>query len=292
MLAIHTITLWILNFSNSENYPIIINSVQTTQTERTVIYFMQNSKLEFHSPVHYFKWLFNQLRGWPAQNYMLFWFSFGFQLCLLVSAKLSTVSVLTFIGTTLGVLCVLSINATKAINGYLGLLSAACFIYISYTAKNYLAIFEQVAYILTLDIPVIFAVKSWNNDTKNHLRTFGAKQWATALIGTALVYVISGYLIGRFTNDPRPWIDAISFAISLTAGIMCFMRYNNQYWWWLSSGIFQLILWTVTFAQGDATIAMAINSLVYVMNDVLAFTVSPWFNHGRKRKGLKAISNH
>ena len=80
-----------------------------------------------------------------------------------------------------------------------------------------------------------------------------------------------------------------SFSISLTAGIMCFMRYNNQYFWWLASGIFQLILWGVTYAQGDATLAMAINSLIYVINDILAFTVSPWFNVGRKKQGLAKI---
>ncbi len=142
---------------------------------------------------------------------------------------------------------------------------------------------------VTLDLPVILAVKSWNNDTKNHLRKFGGKEWLIAIVGTLLVYVVSGYLIGKFTNDPRPWIDAISFAISLTAGIMCFMRYNNQYYWWLASGIFQLILWGVTYAQSGATLAMAVNSLIYIANDVLAFTVSPWFNAGRKKAGLKVI---
>lgn len=242
-----------------------------------------------NSHENYFVWLFKQLKGWPIQNYCLWFFAFGFQLALLIQEKVTTVTFITFIGTLLGTLCVLAINATKAINGWLGLISAACFIYAGWSAKNYLSIFEQIAYIATLDLPVIFAVKTWNDDTKNHLRKFGAKEWTIAIAGTLLVYLISGFLIGKFTNDPRPWIDAISFSISLTAGIMCFMRYNNQYFWWLASGIFQLILWAVTFAQGDATLAMAVNSLIYVINDILAFTVSPWFNMGRKKQGLKTI---
>lgn len=238
---------------------------------------------------NYFKWLWGQLHGWPIQNYMLWFFAFGFQLSLLISDKFTTVTVITFIGTLLGTACVLAINATKAINGWLGLVSAACFIYAGWSAKNYLSIFEQIAYIATLDLPVILAVRSWNNETKNHLRKFGSKQWIVAIIGTLLVYVVSGYLIGKFTNDPRPWIDAISFAISLTAGIMCFMRYNNQFYWWLASGLFQCALWIVTYIQGDATLAMGVNALIYVINDVLAFTVSPWFNMGRKKQGLKTI---
>lgn len=239
---------------------------------------------------NYFRWLWNQLKGWPIQNYCLWFFAFGFQLALLLQGKITTVTVITFIGTLLGTLCVLAINATKAINGWLGLVSAACFIYAGWSAKNYLSIFEQIAYIATLDIPVIFAIKSWNNDTKNHLRKFGNKEWVIAIIGTLIVYVVSGYLIGKVTNDPRPWIDAISFAISLTAGIMCFMRYSNQFYWWLASGIFQLVLWSITFAQGDATLAMAVNSLIYVVNDIIAFTVSPWFNRGRRKQRLKEIN--
>lgn len=238
---------------------------------------------------NYFRWLWNQLKGWPIQNYMLWFFAFGFQLALLISNKVTTVTVVTFFGTLLGTLCVLSINAAKAVNGWLGLLSAACFIYASYTAKNYLAIFEQVAYIVTLDLPVLLSTRTWNDDTKNHLRYFGKKQWAIAIIGTLLVYLVSGWAIGRFTDDPRPWIDAISFAISLTAGIMCFFRYSNQYFWWTTSSVFQLILWAVTYAQGDASLAMAVNSLIYFTNDMLAFTVSPWFNHGRRKAHLKEI---
>ena len=238
---------------------------------------------------NYFSWLWNQLKGWPVQNYCLWFFAFGFQLALLIQGKITSVTAITFVGTLLGTLCVLAINATKAINGWLGLISAACFIYAGWSAKNYLSIFFFFSYIATLDLPVILAVRSWNNDTKNHLRKFTKMGWLVAIVGTLLVYLVSGYLIGQFTNDPRPWIDAISFSISLTAGIMCFMRYNNQYFWWLASGIFQLILWAVTFAQGDATLAMAVNSLIYVLNDVLAFTVSPWFNRGRKKQGLTEI---
>lgn len=74
---------------------------------------------------NYFLWLWNQLKGWPIQNYCLWFFAFGFQLALLLQNKFTTVTMITFIGTLLGTLCVLAINATKAINGWLGLVSAA-----------------------------------------------------------------------------------------------------------------------------------------------------------------------
>ncbi len=222
----------------------------------------------------YGSWLIHQLKGWPQQNYYLFWFAFGCQLMTLVNAPITPVAIITFIGTTLGVLCVLAINATKAVNGWLGLVSAACFIFVGFTAKNYLSIFEQIAYMLTLDLPVLISVRTWNDDTKNNLKRFHAKEWVISIAATLLVWAISAVLIGRFTNDPRPVYDGMAFAISLTGGVVCFLRYNNQYFWWLFSGIAQLILWGITFAQGDASLSMAINSSVYVINDLLAFTIS------------------
>ncbi|MDT2754570.1 nicotinamide riboside transporter PnuC [Enterococcus pseudoavium] len=227
--------------------------------------------------LNYFKFLLHQLKGWPQQNYYLFFFSLGCQLMTLVNQPLTLLTVITFSGTTLGVLCILSINAAKSVNGILGIISAICFIYVGFSAKNYLSIGEQIAYMLTLDIPVLLS-KEWNHNMASKIRQFKGKTWLVAIVSTVLVYFVSGYLMQRFTDDPRPWIDAIAFSISLSAGIISFLRYNNQYFWWLASGLAQMVLWYVSFIHGSASLAMFVNSSVYLINDVIAFTVSPWYN--------------
>ena len=45
----------------------------------------------------------------------------------------------------------------KSVNGILGILSAICFIIVGFSAKNYLSIGEQIAYMITLDIPVLLS---------------------------------------------------------------------------------------------------------------------------------------
>ncbi|NLR08393.1 MULTISPECIES: nicotinamide riboside transporter PnuC [Lactobacillaceae] len=235
---------------------------------------------------HYVQFLSHQLKGWPQQNYDLFFFSLGCQVMTLVGQNITLLTVLTFIGTTLGVLCVLAINAAKSVNGWLGVLSAICFIATGFAAKNYLSIFEQIAYVVTLDIPVLLSA-SWNVNMASKIRKFTGKSWAIALGATVAVYLVSGWGIGTFTDDPRPWVDAISFAISLTAGIICFLRFNNQYVWWMASGLAQMVLWFISFRQGSATLAMFINSSVYLINDVLAFTISPWYNQKERARVIK-----
>lgn len=130
---------------------------------------------------------------------------------------------------------------------------------------------------ITLDIPVLLS-KEWNHNMAAKIRKFTGKTWGIAIISTIIVYFVSGYLIQRFTDDPRPWIDAIAFSISLSAGIISFLRYNNQYFWWLASGLAQMVLWFISFRHGSASLAMFVNSSVYLINDVLAFTVSHWYN--------------
>ncbi|MGG5373012.1 nicotinamide riboside transporter PnuC [Enterococcus sp. AZ196] len=231
----------------------------------------------------YLKFLLHQLKGWPQQNYYLFFFSLGCQVMTLVNQPITLLTVITFIGTILGVLCILSINAAKSVNGILGIISAICFIYVGYSAKNYLSIGEQIAYMITLDIPVLLS-KEWNHNMASKIRRFTGKTWFIALISTIIVYFVSGYLIQRFTDDPRPWIDAIAFSISLSAGIISFLRYNNQYFWWLASGLAQMVLWYISFRHGSASLAMFVNSSVYLINDILAFTVSPWYNKKERER--------
>lgn len=240
--------------------------------------------------VSYFRFLGRQIKGWPQQNYYLFYFSLGCQMMTLVNNPITWLTIITFIGTNLGVLCILSINAAKSVNGILGILSAICFIIVGFSAKNYLSIGEQIAYMITLDIPVLLS-KEWNSNMASKIRQFNGRSWLLAIFATVLVYLVSGTLIGRFTDDPRPWIDAIAFSISLTAGVISFLRYNNQYYWWLASGLAQMVLWYVSFKHGSATLAMFINSSVYLINDVLAFTVSPWYNQ-KERKRMQGLEEH
>lgn len=238
---------------------------------------------------HPWLWFKQQVTGWHTANYCLFWFAFGAQLMIYVSKPITFLSTVTFIGIILGTLCIVSINAAKAVNGLLGLLSGLCKIYVGFCAHNYLVIFEKLAYILTLDLPVILSIKSWNDKTVHNLKKFKRKHWVISILSVFIVWGLSAFLIDRLTNDPRPIIDGLSFAVSVTGGVICFLRYNNQYFWWTFSSIFHIILWAITYVQGDASIAMLISSLVYLINDITAFLISPWFNRGRRKLGLEEI---
>lgn len=236
--------------------------------------------------MEYLKFLAKQLGHMQLSSYCLWFFSLGVQLMILLQGSFNWITSLTFVGTSLGVLCVVAINSARSVNGWLGLLSGICFIVIGFSAKNYLSIGEQLAYMVTLDLPVLIST-SWNKNLASKMRHFTPEIWVVAITFTVAVYVASALIIGHLTNDPRPWFDALAFAVDLTGGLVCFLRYNNQYFWWIAGSLCQLALWVITFKQGDANAGMLVNCLIYLANDVLAFTVSPWYNKATRAKTIK-----
>lgn len=240
----------------------------------------------------YIKFLLNQLKGWHSASYTLFGFAVGLQLMTLVSAPITTLSVITAASAILGVLCILAIGQAKAINGWLGLISAIGFIYVAFSAKNYLQISEQIVYMITLDIPVILNA-DWNKDMAGKIRHLTFKGIGLVIISGVLLWLISGYLISGLTDDPRPILDAGVFSVATLGGILAYMKYSEQYFLWSITGIVSLVLWVVTFKQGDASIAMLLSSMVYVLNDIIGFSVSPWFNkNARARLAQQEATQH
>lgn len=103
------------------------------------------------------------------------------------------------------------------------------------------------------------------------------KTWGIAIISTIIVYFVSGYLIQRFTDDPGLGLMRLPFLLvwvpELSASYATTINISGG---WLQA----LPKWFFGSFHSDMAppAAMFVNSSVYLINDVLAFTVSPWYN--------------
>ncbi|MBW1604946.1 nicotinamide riboside transporter PnuC [Lactobacillus sp. Sy-1] len=233
--------------------------------------------------MNYLKWLWSQLLGWNVQSYILLFFGLGFNLALTLSSPITTISIVTFIAGALGLTCVLAINNAKPINGWLGLISAILLITVAFTAKNYMEIVMQLSYIVLLDVPVLL-MPSWNRDAENKISglrggsaaaTF--KNWLPYLIGFVGVVLIMHTLLTSLTDSPRPLIDSISATTGIMGAILTTLKKRETYYFWLAQGVLSVILWGITAAQGGASPVLFVTYMLYIANDILAFTKSPWF---------------
>ena len=247
--------------------------------------FFGNVKHSFKSfgTLTYWKDLMHQFTGWHPLSYLLLGFAIGLQAITFVNGKMGLLDLVTMVSSLLGVVTILAISQAKSLNGWAGALSVIGLVFVAYSARNYLQIAEQLVYFFTLDLAVILNV-DWNKNMSEKIGKLDAKGWLITLVGWVTLWIVSAWFIGSFTDDPRPIVDALVFATATVAGILQFLKKRDAYFGWIITGFTSLALWYITYQQGDASIAMLLSSLVYVMNDGIGLTVSPWFSKkGRER---------
>lgn len=233
--------------------------------------------------LNYWKDLMRQFTGWHPLSYLLLGFAVGLQALTFVNGKMGMLDLVTMVSSLLGVITILAISQAKSLNGWAGMLSVFGLVFVAYSAKNYLQISEQITYLLTLDLPVILNV-DWNKSMSTKIGKLDLKGWLITIVSWGVLWSVSAVLIGNLTNDPRPIVDALVFATATIAGILQFLKKRDAYFGWVLTGITSLVLWAITYQQGDASIAMLLSSMVYVLNDIIGFTVSPWFSKKARAK--------
>lgn len=236
-------------------------------------------KLERNTDIFKVKWYVDQMRGWSFKTYMLLMLGIGIIIGTTIASPIDTIAIITMIAAVMGFTCTLAITNARPINGALGLLSAVIYIIVSVHAKNYANVILQALYILLLDLPVLF-LPSWTKNAEKHIRGLNPVKWLFTLLffiaALGLLYLMDTQIF----ISPRPWIDATAGAIGITGSLLCMLRYREQYYFWTLQGVLAIILWGVTAFQGDANLTLFITYILYLSNDILAFTDkhTHWFH--------------
>lgn len=62
----------------------------------------------------------------------------------------------------------------------------------------------------------------------------------------AIVAVVSvgvGWLLNRYTDDPQPYLDAVTTVVSIIAQVMLVMAIRQQWWLWLFVDVLFVAMW-------------------------------------------------
>ena len=236
-------------------------------------------KIKLSAGIFKLRWYIEQMRGWSFKTYLLLMLGIGIIVGTTVAAPVTQISLLTMVAAILGFTCTLAITNARQINGILGLISSAIYIIVSIYAKNYANVILQAIYILLLDLPVLM-LPSWSKDTEKHIRGLTLIKWLLTIIFFAMVLVLLYLLDTKLFTSPRPLIDATAGAIGITGSLLCMLHFREQYYFWTIQGILSIILWGVTAFEGDANLTLFLTYILYLTNDLLAFTDKhvSWFH--------------
>ncbi|WEV36198.1 nicotinamide riboside transporter PnuC [Lactobacillus sp. ESL0677] len=236
-------------------------------------------KIQPNTDVFRPKWYVEQMRGWSFKTYLLLMLGIGVIIGTTISSPINTISLVTMIAAIMGFTCTLAITNAKPLNGILGLLSALIYIVVAINARNYADVVLQASYIFLLDLPVLL-LPAWAKDAEKHIHGLNASKWLLTLIFFAVVTGALYFMDTKIFISPRPWIDAFAGSIGITGSLLCTLRFREQYYFWTIQGIMSIILWGVTAFQGDANLTLFITYILYMSNDLLAFTDknTHWFH--------------
>ena len=59
----------------------------------------------------------------------------------------------------------------------------------------------------------------------------------------AVVSVGVGWLLSRYTDDPQPYLDAVTTVVSIVAQVMLVMAIRQQWWLWLFVDVLFVAMW-------------------------------------------------
>ena len=59
----------------------------------------------------------------------------------------------------------------------------------------------------------------------------------------AVVSVGVGWLLSRYTDDPQPYLDAVTTVVSIVAQVMLVMAIRQQWWLWLFVEVLFVAMW-------------------------------------------------
>lgn len=221
------------------------------------------------------KWYKHQMSGWTKLQYAVL------VLGLLFLSWTGFKDGFTMLGTTatiaglIGFTTVMAITAMKPISGVTGFISAIMLIYVALHTGNFSDIVMQSAYIILLDIPLVFN-KQWKQKSVEP-RKMDFKSGIQTFIMFLVFYAMT-YGLDVFLNSPRPAIDGLAAAIGLVGAILTVRRFRATYYFWFAQGLMSVILWGVTAMQGHAVWVLFFTYMLYILNDIVAFTNSKWFH--------------
>ena len=125
-----------------------------------------------------------------------------------------------------------------------GFAQVATYTYLCCVERFYAEIAINIYYFVTM----IYGVYCWRKHLKSNTLQVYTRQLPRTilpLLGVAIVLVslLTGWLLGRYTDDPQPYLDSFTTVPAIAAQMLMVMVYREQWYLWLIVDVLAMIMW-------------------------------------------------
>lgn len=223
----------------------------------------------------------NTFKNWSSSSYWIY--SIGAIILIILSLTTSAItaySILSLIGALFGFLSVVLIVNKNRSAGYVGMVSAIIYMFVSWSLGNYSDTLLNLLFIVFLNLPLILNKKY--SDKVESTSISGNKNIKEILVLLFIAIYLSLFTVEVLIfNAPRPIFSVLAATLGIVASIATsFFVLKESFVIWSTQNIFQVILWGITLYQTGSGVAllMMVTYIMYTINASTAFFNGKWFD--------------
>lgn len=108
--------------------------------------------------------------------------------------------------------------------------------------------YAEVAINIYYFVTMIYGVYCWRrrlstNSLQVQTRRLSRNMLPVMSVAIVLLSVLTGWLLGQYTDDPQPYLDAFTTVPAIVAQILMVMAYREQWYLWLVVDVLAMVMW-------------------------------------------------
>lgn len=222
----------------------------------------------------------NTFKNWSKSSYYIY--SIGAIILTILSLTTSAItvySVLSLIGALFGFLSVVLIVNKNRSAGYIGMVSAIIYMFVSWSLGNYSDTLLNLLFIAFLNLPLILN-KQYSDKVSPKSIKDNPKTEIILLACFIIIYITLFTIEVQVFHAPRPIFSVLAATLGIVASIATsFFVLKESFIIWGAQNIFQTILWGITLYQTGSGVALLMMAtyIMYTINASTAFFNGKWF---------------
>ena len=220
----------------------------------------------------------NTFKNWSKSSYWIYFLG-ALILIILSLNTITTISIVSLIGALSGFLSVVLIVNKNRSAGYIGMISAVIYMFISWRLGNYSDTLLNILFIIFLNLPLILN-KQYSDKVSPKSIKDNPKIETILLACFIVIYMTLFTIEVQVFHAPRPIFSVLAATLGIVASIATsFFVLKESFFIWTIQNLFQIILFSITYHQTkDSTaLLMLVTYVLYTINASTAFFNGKWF---------------
>lgn len=108
--------------------------------------------------------------------------------------------------------------------------------------------YAEIAMNMYYFVTMLYGVYCWRHRLQQDTKQLQTRRLPARLIpwmsaGVILLSLLTGWLLSRYTDDPQPYMDALTTVPAIAAQLLMVLAYREQWYLWLVVDVLAVVMW-------------------------------------------------